>query len=422
MESIGEKLRLAREKNNLTIEQIARDTHVARRFLKALEDEDFSVFPGETYAMGFLRNYAEYLGLSAEELINLYRNLKIQEQPLPMEQLLDPQPKIPTRLMIIIGAVVIAVLAGGGFLIWRVVGSKSPGEAETQSQSLLKKENTEFVFQEEVRTKWFKQGDVITVPIEDRNYRLEVTSVGDALTVRVPGGTVELTLGKERVVDLDSDSMPDVKIIWNDIDRTSAEKRANLGLYRVTGTIAAADPSALPAGQSAAPAPPGAIQQQPQAAQPPGAQPAAQPVAQPAAQPVAQPAAQPVAQPAASPTPTPTPAASTARPAAFKTAAVARSAETSEFTMELSFRDNCLFRFLVDDDKKEDKFFQKGEEFRLDAKDTITLWLSNAGAVKARIGGRDLDLGRLGEAATRQIAWRKDPVSGDYVLEIVALF
>lgn len=46
MESIGEKLRLARERNNLTIDQIARDTHVAKRFLKALEDEDFSVFPG----------------------------------------------------------------------------------------------------------------------------------------------------------------------------------------------------------------------------------------------------------------------------------------------------------------------------------------------------------------------------------------
>ena len=71
MESIGEKLRLARERNALTLDQVARETHVAKRFLKALEDEDFSVFPGETYAMGFLRNYAEYLGLDPEELIAL---------------------------------------------------------------------------------------------------------------------------------------------------------------------------------------------------------------------------------------------------------------------------------------------------------------------------------------------------------------
>ena len=52
MESIGEKLRLARERNNLTIDQVARETHVAKRFLKALEDEDFSAFPGERMPSG----------------------------------------------------------------------------------------------------------------------------------------------------------------------------------------------------------------------------------------------------------------------------------------------------------------------------------------------------------------------------------
>ena len=95
MESIGEKLRLARERNNLTIDQIARETHVAKRFLKALEDEDFATFPGETYALGFLRNYAEYLGLSPDELVGIYRNIKIQEQPLPMNELLETRPKVP---------------------------------------------------------------------------------------------------------------------------------------------------------------------------------------------------------------------------------------------------------------------------------------------------------------------------------------
>ena len=52
MESIGEKLRLARERNNLTIEQVARETHVAKRFLKGLEEEDFSVFPGRPTPWG----------------------------------------------------------------------------------------------------------------------------------------------------------------------------------------------------------------------------------------------------------------------------------------------------------------------------------------------------------------------------------
>ncbi len=123
MESIGEKLRLARERNNLTIDQVARETHVAKRFLKALEDEDFSVFPGETYALGFLRNYAEYLSLDPEELVAVYRNIKIQEQPLPMNELLEARPKLPRVLLaaaIVVGAL---VLIGAGLIV-SAVGQK----------------------------------------------------------------------------------------------------------------------------------------------------------------------------------------------------------------------------------------------------------------------------------------------------------
>ena len=58
MESFGEKLRATRENLGYSIEQIARDTHIAKKYLIALEDEDFSIFPGETYLKGFLQNYS----------------------------------------------------------------------------------------------------------------------------------------------------------------------------------------------------------------------------------------------------------------------------------------------------------------------------------------------------------------------------
>ena len=43
------KLTSARESLGYTVEQIARDTNIAKSYLNALEHEDFSVFPGETY-------------------------------------------------------------------------------------------------------------------------------------------------------------------------------------------------------------------------------------------------------------------------------------------------------------------------------------------------------------------------------------
>ena len=373
MESIGEKLRLARERNNLTIDQVARETHVAKRFLKALEDEDFSVFPGETYAMGFLRNYAEYLSLNAEELIGIYRNIKIQEQPLPMSELLDSRPRRPARLVLII-AVGVVVVAAAGFIIYRAASRGASTAVATQKVAGAA---ADFVFQDEVRTQWFQQGDGITVPFGGKSYRILVAGVGDSLTLKVPGGTVDMALGKDRYIDLDGDSKPDIRVVWNDVDRTSPQKRVNLGLYRTTGQ--AADAAIAAAGDttdSSVPAAPAGA-----AANPP------------------------------------------MRTDTFKAIPAMQAGQPGLFTLDFTFKNDCLFRYLVDDKEREDRFFQKGEQFTIDtAKKQVTIWLSNAGAARLRVQGKDFELGDLGEVATRMIAWRKDAAAGGYVLEIAPLY
>jgi cytoskeleton protein RodZ len=367
MESIGEKLRLARERNNLTIDQVARETHVAKRFLKALEDEDFAAFPGETYAMGFLRNYSEYLGLNAEELVGIYRNLKIQEQPLPMNELLEPKPHLPSlRLIVFIAAAVLAV-AAVGYLVYRATARASGPAAMAQKPS---GGSNEVVFQDDVLTQWFSQGDVITVPLGSKSYRLVVFAVGDSLTLKVPGGTVDIGLGKERFIDLDGDSNPDLRVVWNDVDRGSPQKRVNLGLYRTTGQAAS---TGTDTSQSLPPA-------------------------------------------AGSATPP-------ARTDTFKAVSLAQASQAGLFTLDFTFKNDCYFRYAVDGGDREDRFFQKGEQFTIDtARKQVMIWLSNAGAARMRVQGRDFELGDLGEVATRRIAWQSDAASGGYVLQAVPLY
>ena len=369
MESIGEKLRLARERNNLTIEQVARETHVAKRFLKALEDEDFAAFPGETYAMGFLRNYAEYLGLNAEELVGIYRNLKIQEQPLPMNELLEARPRAPSlRLVLFIVAAVLAVTAIG-YLVYRAT-ARGAGPASAASSPAPSGSGTEVVFQDDVLTQWFTQGDVITVPLASKSYRIVVFSVGDTLTLKVPGGTLDIGLGKERLIDLDGDSNPDLRVVWNDVDRGGAQKRVNLGLYRITGQTAAAGTDSS-----------GAV--------PPAAGSSTPPV----------------------------------RSDSFKPVPLAQAAQAGLFQLDFTFKNDCYFRYLVDTGDREDRFFQKGEQFTIDtARKQVTLWLSNAGAARMRVQGKDFELGDLGQVATRRVAWQPDAASGGYVLEISPLY
>ena len=72
MEGIGGILRDARERKNATFEQIEDSTKIKKRYLMALELEEWDQMPGKVYAKGFLRTYARYLGLDEQSLSDLF--------------------------------------------------------------------------------------------------------------------------------------------------------------------------------------------------------------------------------------------------------------------------------------------------------------------------------------------------------------
>ena len=82
MSQLGERLRTAREGQGIGLAQAAVETRILQRYLVALEDGDFQHLPGDVYARGFLRNYGAYLGLPAEELIDLYRRERGMSEPI----------------------------------------------------------------------------------------------------------------------------------------------------------------------------------------------------------------------------------------------------------------------------------------------------------------------------------------------------
>jgi len=75
MGSIGETLRAARETKGVSLQQAEEDTKIRKRYLEALEDEDYDIIPGRVYAKGFLRNYADYLGLNPDEMLMEFKLL-----------------------------------------------------------------------------------------------------------------------------------------------------------------------------------------------------------------------------------------------------------------------------------------------------------------------------------------------------------
>lgn len=73
MSQLGERLRAAREAQGIAVSQASADTRILPRYIVALEDGDYQHLPGDVYARGFIRNYANYLGMPPDELIELYR-------------------------------------------------------------------------------------------------------------------------------------------------------------------------------------------------------------------------------------------------------------------------------------------------------------------------------------------------------------
>ncbi|MEI7770826.1 MAG: RodZ domain-containing protein [Chloroflexales bacterium] len=73
MSELGARLRQAREGQGLSLAQAAVDTRILQQSLIALEEGAYQRLPGDVVIRGFIRNYAQYLGMPADDLIELYR-------------------------------------------------------------------------------------------------------------------------------------------------------------------------------------------------------------------------------------------------------------------------------------------------------------------------------------------------------------
>lgn len=91
MQTPGELLKAEREKRGLSIKDVEQGTSIRSLYLTAIEQGNYSVVPGEVYLKGFIRNYASFLGLNPQEIMEVYRHSTGNAQP-PTEQ----QPVTPT--------------------------------------------------------------------------------------------------------------------------------------------------------------------------------------------------------------------------------------------------------------------------------------------------------------------------------------
>ena len=74
--SFGSWLRRQREAREVSLRDIAERTKISLRYLEAMEEDRFDVLPAPVFAKGFLREYARYVGLSPDEVVNHYLSVQ----------------------------------------------------------------------------------------------------------------------------------------------------------------------------------------------------------------------------------------------------------------------------------------------------------------------------------------------------------
>jgi hypothetical protein len=128
---LGSSLREARHRRGVEIAQAEQATKIRGKYLRALEDEQFDALPAETYIRGFLRTYAEYLGLDGQLYVDEYDSRYVAAAIASR----GPRRSRPRRSRRVETIIVLAVLAAIAIVTVFVVGAWTSSTKNSSTES-----------------------------------------------------------------------------------------------------------------------------------------------------------------------------------------------------------------------------------------------------------------------------------------------
>jgi cytoskeletal protein RodZ len=151
MEEIGRTLRETRERLGLTIEEVERSTHIRVERLTALENGDFDSLASQAQARGFLGNYADFLGLDREDILEQFALSRGRRtsQLFKVGSKIEPsaskpfvrvrKPRVFSSDLLVAGLIIIGVIAmliwGGGRVFAALNNEVDPAQVDQISQT-----------------------------------------------------------------------------------------------------------------------------------------------------------------------------------------------------------------------------------------------------------------------------------------------
>ena len=364
MESFGEILRTTRQTQGIDILKAERETSISKEYIEALECENVTIFPGEPYLVGFLRNYSEYLGLDAKHMISLYKAKMIQEAPIP-EGLLKKEP--PRFLKPLIISLASALVVAAIVLVCVFTFKKEP-ESENEILTEAKK-GAEYQLTAMPIQKRVYKDDVLKVILNNETVEMTVAGTKNFLSLNTPVGLQIIELGEEIELNIDGKDKNDIVVFLSDISKNDEQKGAEVRMFTLDpNQVASAEPTVD-------------VKEIPLVSEIEQKQTSNQIV-------------------------------------------LFEGNRAYPFTIDATFRGACLFRYAPDRKDSVEDYFTTGDRFVTTVNNTIRIWMSNANALKLQVIGdgrtESIEVGRPGQVLVQDIKWIKD-TDGKYKLVVIEL-
>lgn len=369
MQEISEVLVKARKEKGIDLEQATRDTNISKMFLVGLETDNYEDFPAETYVLGFLRNYATYLGLNPDEIVKLYKQTKLQETDIPQNIILNKKTFNTKPFLVAVGVVLgLALIVFLSIFIWtKLFATKTPATPKENSENKIvepvsevisKTENTTYKITEDYFENRFFEGDTFSLKVSDIDYTFKVVKAFSQLELETEYlGTLKIKLGESLQLDLNNDAQSDVQIALGDIDKTDASKGALIVVStgeKINNTTGNLDVDST-------------------------------------------------------------------TNKTYKT--IFEGASAYPVTMNITFRNYCFFRYEIDQSNRKEQYYQKNASLSIRANNGFRVWASNGNALKIELVGAgrsiDLDITKPGEVLVQDIKWIKDENTNRYKFVVI---
>ncbi|MBN2545342.1 MAG: helix-turn-helix domain-containing protein [Spirochaetes bacterium] len=353
MDSLGEYLKEERLKLKVNLHQIAKETNISLKYLEAIENDEYSAFPGEAYLKGFLRTYCRYIGLDPDEVINKYDRIKIAETPTPIEKLI-PKPTSNLKSIIIIMILIIVPLIIAGMIL--IVHKSYSGQISDNKKKIEKKTVEKKVFEilepGSKVTFDLKVNNTIIMKSENGNVIYKIKQINPYVIITDNQANDHILFqDKLKDIDFDNNNINDVGLLLNNWDNETAN--ITFSLYSLETALAA----------------------------------------------------------------------NTLQPInAVDNEVLLKKDIIEDIKLNIKTISGTYIKYKTDDHDEVETFYNPNTDLKIEAKNRLIVWLSNAGSATFNLKdiAKEYIPGNPGEIAVKVLEWKKNN-SGEYELQIGSL-